>query len=149
MENKTIIAAVLVIVFLVGILFFTNRPVDNSRVAATTPTSATGSKLTALQTQTTTQGTGTRTVQTGDKLSVQYIGKLADGTTFDKSTSPFTFTVGQGVIEGWSQGVVGMKKGEVRDLSIPANLGYGAQSAGSIPANSDLYFQVTLVDFLN
>jgi len=91
-------------------------------------------------------------VATGDKISVHYRGWLAkDGTVFDQSFnrgSTFTFTVGQGVIQGWSQGVVGMKVGEVRRLKIPSELGYGATGAGdSIPADADLIFDVELVNF--
>jgi FKBP-type peptidyl-prolyl cis-trans isomerase len=59
--------------------------------------------------------------------------------------------VGAGnVISGWDQGVIGMKVGEIRRLRIPSNLGYGAAGAGSsIPANSDLIFDVELVSFSN
>jgi FKBP-type peptidyl-prolyl cis-trans isomerase FkpA len=146
MENKSIVAAVMVIIFLAGILFLTNRPVENSR--AVTPTN--NSTLTELGKETLTSGTGDREVRTGDTISVHYTGTLANGTKFDSSKdrgTPFEFTVGQGVIEGWSEGVLGMKQGEVRKLSIPSSLGYGARAAGSIPANSDLYFEIELLEF--
>lgn len=152
MENKSIIAAVLVIIFLVSILFISTNNVDNARSQNTTVSSANSSTLTALQSETIKQGEGDRAVQTGDAIRVHYTGTLIDGTKFDSSVDrgqPFEFTVGQGVIEGWSQGVVGMKKGELRKLSIPANLGYGAQAIGSIPANSDLYFEIEMLEFLN
>ncbi len=151
MENKSIVAALIVIVFLVGILFFTGKPVENSRIQNDTTTTST-SNLSELKSETVTQGTGDRQVQTGDKISVHYVGTFADGSKFDSSRdrgTPFEFTVGQGVIEGWSQGVLGMKVGEVRKLSVPPTLGYGSQDYGSIPANSDLYFEIELLEFKN
>lgn len=150
MERKTSLAAVIVIIFLVSILFFTSRPVENSRTGQTTST--TSGSLTQLVSETLTQGTGDRSVSVGDTIRVHYTGTLANGSKFDSSKDrgqPFEFTVGQGVIEGWSQGVVGMKKGEVRKLSIPSNLGYGPSAVGTIPANSDLYFEIEMLDFLN
>ncbi len=84
----------------------------------------------------------------GDKVSMLYTGKLMDGTVFDASSKhgnqPFVFTLGAGmVIKGWDIGVAGMKPGEVRMLTIPAELAYGARAIGSIPANSQLMFEVT------
>jgi len=149
MENKSIVAALIVIVFLVGILFFTSKPVENSRTQTATDTQS-NAQLTELKKETLKEGTGDRQVQTGDLISVHYVGTLLNGTKFDSSRdrgTPFEFTVGSGVIEGWSEGVVGMKQGETIKLSIPAELGYGAQAVGSIPANSDLYFEIELMEF--
>jgi FKBP-type peptidyl-prolyl cis-trans isomerase len=71
----------------------------------------------------------------GDEVSVQYAGvAYSTGKEFDASWNrgePFTFTIGHGVIEGWSKGVVGMKKGGRRQLTIPGDLAYGP--AGSPP----------------
>lgn len=95
-------------------------------------------------------GTGT-TAQTGDSVSVLYTGTLDNGTVFDASSLhgnvPFTFTLGAGqVIQGWDLGVVGMKVGGTRELTIPPDLAYGDQSpAASIPANSTLHFKVQLL----
>ena len=85
----------------------------------------------------------------GDTVSVQYLGKnWSDGKQFDASWGrgePFEFTLGEGgVIKGWDQGVVGMKKGGRRLLVIPPDLGYGAQGSGDIPANETLVFVVDL-----
>jgi peptidylprolyl isomerase len=94
-------------------------------------------------------GTGTEATK-GKKVTVQYTGKLEDGTKFDSSYDhgqPFTFTLGVGqVIKGWDQGVNGMKVGGKRTLTIPPELGYGAQSQSGIPANSTLIFDVELLD---
>jgi FKBP-type peptidyl-prolyl cis-trans isomerase FkpA len=90
-------------------------------------------------------------VKTGDSITVHYRGWLAlDGEVFDQSfnhsNDGFTFTVGQGVIQGWSEGVVGMKIGETRRLKIPYNLGYGERGAGlTIPPFADLIFDVELL----
>lgn len=102
-----------------------------------------------LQTEILTEGTGDQTVATGDSITVDYTGTLEDGTKFDSSLDrgePFTFTIGQGdVIPGWDQGLIGMKIGEERKLTIPSDLAYGPYGAGSIPANATLIFTVKLV----
>jgi FKBP-type peptidyl-prolyl cis-trans isomerase FkpA len=102
-------------------------------------------------------GTGIE-AKPGMSVTVQYTGWLYDdsakdkhGTKFDSSRDhgePFTFTLGAGqVIEGWDQGVAGMKVGGKRTLLIPASLGYGARGAGrDIPPNASLVFDVELLD---
>lgn len=89
-------------------------------------------------------------VKAGDLVSVNYTGFLLDGTTFDTSIgrAPFEFVVGAGqVIKGWDIGVAGMKVGEIRRLSIPAELAYGDRAVGDvIPANSTLVFEVELLE---
>lgn len=94
-------------------------------------------------------GTGAE-AQVGSTVSVRYVGMLADGTVFDASerhgNEPFTFTLGGGqVIQGWDQGLVGMKEGGKRRLIIPPAMGYGSQDLGSIPPNSTLIFDVELL----
>ena len=88
--------------------------------------------------------------QKGMQVSVHYQGRLTDGTIFDDSQkrgTPFSFTLGSGqVIPGWEQGIVGMKIGEKRVLTIPPELGYGAAGAGGvIPPNATLVFDVELI----
>ena len=94
-----------------------------------------------------TVGTGAA-AKAGDTLTVDYVGTLADGSKFDSSIdrgTPFSFQLGAGsVIQGWDQGLVGMKVGGKRKLVIPPSLGYGANAIGPIPANSTLTFEVTL-----
>ncbi|KXK26482.1 MAG: FK506-binding protein [candidate division WS6 bacterium OLB20] len=85
----------------------------------------------------------------GDTLTVHYTGTLEDGTEFDSSRDgePFEFTLGQGqVIQGWDQGLQGMKPGGVRKLTIPAELGYGETGQGAIPPGATLLFEVELLE---
>ena len=69
------------------------------------------------------------TVQEGDTITVEYEGRLEDGTVFDSSEKheePLQFTVGEGkIIKGFDQAVVGMKVGEEKEITIPPEQGYG------------------------
>ena len=103
-----------------------------------------------LQIETITEGSG-QAAEAGNKVFVHYTGKLEDGSVFDSSVTrdqPFSFTLGAGqVIRGWEQGILGMKVGEKRVLTIPPELGYGAAGAGGvIPPNATLTFEVELLD---
>jgi len=107
-------------------------------------TTPTGLKYTDLQV-----GDGPE-ARPGNNVSVHYTGWLENGTKFDSSLdrrSPFNFNLGGGqVIQGWDQGVAGMKVGGKRRLTIPASLGYGARGAGGvIPPNATLIFEVELL----
>ena len=88
--------------------------------------------------------------KSGKTVTVHYTGTLTNGKKFDSSVGkePFTFTLGSGqVIQGWDQGVAGMKEGGKRKLIIPPHLAYGEQSPSpDIPANSTLVFEVELLD---
>ena len=86
----------------------------------------------------------------GQRVTVHYTGWLTDGAMFDSSrtrNSPFQFMLGGGqVIQGWDEGVAGMREGGQRRLIIPPNLGYGARGApGAIPPNATLIFDVELI----
>ncbi len=95
--------------------------------------------------------------RSGDVVRVHYTGWLYDerapgrkGEEFDSSRprgEAFAFTLGHGtVIRGWDEGVAGMKVGEVRQLAIPADLGYGSRGAGGvIPPHQPLLFDVELL----
>ena len=94
-------------------------------------------------------------IANGNSVAVVYSGYLTNGQLFDRSRTneqnqiePFEFTIGEGsVIQGWENGLIGMKVGGQRRLIIPSQLGYGAQGAGegAIPPNSMLIFDVELV----
>ncbi len=95
--------------------------------------------------------------RSGDTVRVHYTGWLYDervagrkGTEFDSSRprgEAFDFPLGRGVvIRGWDEGVMGMKVGELRELAIPADLGYGSRGAGEvIPPHQPLIFEVELL----
>lgn len=102
------------------------------------------------------EGSG-RAVEAGDTLRMHYTGCLTDGTRFDSSYdrgTPFgsgrPFVVGQGqVIQGWDEGIPGMRPGGERLLVIPSELAYGERGAGGgvIPPNATLVFKVELVGY--
>lgn len=89
----------------------------------------------------------------GDVVSVNYTGRLEDGTVFDSNVDPsfghvepFVFPLGIGqVIPGWDEGIVGMKVGEKKTLTVPPEKGYGENAVGPIPANSTLIFEVEVL----
>lgn len=154
MDKKVLIQNVLIVLVLlaIGALVFGRKSGDapagnidqlltDSKTTVDTP-SASG-----LTTEVTAQGTGVETKK-GDKITVEYTGMLTDGKVFDTSIgrAPFGFTLGGGqVIAGWDEGLLGMKVGEKRKLTIPPELGYGSRGYPPvIPANATLVFTVEL-----
>jgi len=95
-------------------------------------------------------GTGAE-AKDGSTVKVHYTGTLKDGTKFDSSRDkgqPFEFTIGSGqVIKGWDKGVVGMKVGGQRKLTIPYDLAYGEEGKPpSIPPRATLLFDIELLE---
>jgi FKBP-type peptidyl-prolyl cis-trans isomerase FkpA len=127
-----------------------NAQLQNGQMTATvSPGQKTMEDVTQLQITDQVVGTGAEAVA-GKSVTVHYTGTLTNGQKFDSSLDrgqPFTFNLGTGqVIQGWDQGVAGMKVGGKRKLVIPPDLGYGAQGAGaSIPPNATLVFDVELL----
>jgi peptidylprolyl isomerase len=89
-------------------------------------------------------------VEAGDKVTVHYTGRLTNGTKFDSSkdrNQPFSFKVGSGqVIRGWDEGLQLLKVGDKAVFSIPPAIGYGSRDMGSIPPNSELVFDIEVLD---
>ncbi len=110
------------------------------------------SKIDSLQTTDTQVGTG-EVVTSSSKVTVKYTGAYAsDGSIFDSSDlhggQPITFAL-DGVIQGWTQGIPGMKTGGKRRLLIPAAMAYGASPPQGIRANADMVFDVELIAVQN
>jgi FKBP-type peptidyl-prolyl cis-trans isomerase len=145
-RNTRILIIVIVILVIAAIAYIAYSGFINKK--ASTPnadnTTASGLKIEDL-----TVGTG-QAAKAGDTISVHYTGYLADGTKFDSSldrNQPYEFVLGTGnVIPGWDQGLVGMKVGGKRRLTIPPVLAYGAKGNGPIPPNATLTFEVELLD---
>jgi FKBP-type peptidyl-prolyl cis-trans isomerase FkpA len=118
-------------------------------------TSATGPSSTAPFSQVDLRlGTGTEAAP-GNTLTVNYTGWLYDptktdlkGLRFDASAdTPFIFPLGfQQVIQGWDEGLVGMKIGGIRKLVIPSSMAYGGVRNHSIPPYATLVFEIELLD---
>ena len=161
MKKKEIITSAIVLIFAVGGVYFLVNPLDknqgddnlanqanlsneNQNQQTTINYNIQGMKIEILQ-----QGTGEGS-KVGDNISVNYTGTLLDGTKFDSSIGrePFEYTLGQNrVIQGWELGLLNMKVGEKRKLTIPPELGYGTQGAGGvIPPNATLIFEVEMLN---
>jgi FKBP-type peptidyl-prolyl cis-trans isomerase len=151
-----ILFAVLAVALIWAGVWYDNKSSDEANVAALQQGQAAQQAQQQIMNQLITKddvvGTGAA-VQSGDTVSVLYTGTLDDGTVFDASSlhgnQPFSFTIGAtdagSVIQGWNLGVVGMKVGGTRELTIPPELGYGANANGPIPANSTLHFKIQLL----
>jgi FKBP-type peptidyl-prolyl cis-trans isomerase len=106
---------------------------------------ATPSGPTSLQIEEITVGTGA-TAAVGDTVSVGYVGTFLDGRVFDPGPGPISFQIGAGrVIPGFEQGIIGMRVGGKRRITVPSALAYGSSGNGTIPPNTPLRFEVTLV----
>ncbi|HVV14945.1 MAG TPA: FKBP-type peptidyl-prolyl cis-trans isomerase [Candidatus Paceibacterota bacterium] len=149
MTTQTLIRGIAVTVALAVVLVFFilfGNPLGGDILSGSVDQMS-GGQPTQLIAQDEVVGTGAE-ARVGDTLSVNYTGKLEDGTVFDTSVGrgPYPFVLGAGeVIPGWDQGLAGMKVGGKRLLIIPASLAYGSQGRGPIPPNATLIFEVQLV----
>lgn len=145
MDKNIIFPIVFVILIIAGIGYYASVSKKDSSGEKPVITEPASNKLNI---ETLKEGAG-EPAKAGDNLSAHYTGTLLDGNKFDSSRDrgePFDFTLGAGqVIKGWDQGLVGMKVGEIRKLTIPPELGYGASGSGPIPPNSTLIFKVELL----
>ena len=142
--------ATAVAVFVVGFFFVFGQNIltffNHAGINSTTNNMNTAQSQLGIQDVIVGQGD---TALSGDQITVNYIGKLSNGTVFDSSVArkePFQFVLGNGqVIAGWDKGIVGMQVGGTRILTIPPELGYGPNTYGPIPGGSTLIFEVQLL----
>ena len=174
-NQKGIISVIFALVIVIGIIgsiiyVLIRKPIDADQLSGvktsdevrTTPLPQSGASGSAktITNNTTTKNKSMDTnevkvAKKGDTLVMNYTGKLVDGTVFDSNVDPkfghvqpFEFILGaHQVITGWDEGLVGMKIGEKKVLTIPPEKGYGAAGAagGKIPPNATLVFDVELV----
>ncbi len=150
MEKSRIISTlgVIAVVVILGTLFYLmGRDTPKSPSIPITQTAPMNPQNTELKIEVVQEGSGPE-IAGGQQAFVYYQGSLEDGRVFDRNISGegFSFLLGSGqVIQGWDIGVLGMKVGEKRRLTIPATLGYGASGfPGVIPPNATLFFDVEL-----
>jgi len=143
-NTKKIISIIVIILVIALAFFLITRPKElNAPTEQNSQQKMDEVKIEVLQ-----QGTGDAVSKNGDQLTVNYTGTFENGTQFDSSVgrAPFTFTLGAGqVIKGWDLGMLNMKVGEKRKLTIPYSLGYGENGYGPIPAKATLLFDVELL----
>ena len=123
-----------------------DKGMENNQINSQTPITAQKSENLKIEDLKIGQG---QEVKSGDTVTVHYLGTLTNGEKFDSSydrKQPFEIQIGVGqVIQGWDEGLLEMKVGGKRKLTIPPELGYGNQAVGGvIPANSTLIFEVEL-----
>lgn len=147
-NNKKIInIIVLIAVILLGYVIYT--VIENNKNKNMETNATTTDQLTAEP----------RIAEVGDIIVINYSGKLADGTEFDSSYKrgqPFVFQVGIGqVIAGWDEGLIGVKRGDKKTLTITPDKGYGDKDVKGqdgkvvIPKNSTLTFDVEVVEVIS
>lgn len=156
--NRKLITIISVVALLLAAYFIylnveqsstTGRVASTIQVAPLTiETKVMNTETEGLHIETITEGSG-EGAQNGQTVVVDYTGTLTNGTVFDSSIprgQPFTVHLGKGeVIKGWDLGLVGMKVGEKRKLTIPSELAYGKNGfPGVIPPNATLIFEITL-----
>lgn len=147
------VIVVIVIAIVLGLYFILANPMPKNTLPTDNTTAgntnsgnnpmAKGLKVEILQ-----QGVG-EGAKAGDTVTVNYVGMLTNGTKFDSSidrNSPFTFPIGKDrVIKGFDNGVLGMKLGEKRRLTIPPELAYGSAKMTLIPPNSTLVYDIEML----
>jgi FKBP-type peptidyl-prolyl cis-trans isomerase len=166
MNKKIVVPIIILIIAIFGIYLFMsqknpgptavsvlNSTQSSTQSAETTQTpqnnSSTNYDIQGMKVEILKEGTG-EGAKAADNIVVNYVGTLIDGTKFDSSidrNQPFPYTLGQNmVIKGWELGLLGMKVGEKRKLTIPYELAYGeAGRPPVIPAKATLIFEIDML----
>jgi FKBP-type peptidyl-prolyl cis-trans isomerase len=153
MQNKFLLIMLVVLIGIIGVLYFISSSKSQTTMAKNNSAKKGSANVTTtpdgLIIEDIVVGTG-RQVYANDTVKINYRGTFTDGKEFDSSykrNEPFVTPIGVGqVIKGWDEGVVGMKVGGKRKLTIPPALAYGSQGIGSvIPPNATLIFEVELL----
>jgi FKBP-type peptidyl-prolyl cis-trans isomerase len=143
-DSMNMVLAVIICLVLIGVLIFISLKSKANMISNNNGINNVGNN---------TVSTG-EAAKAGDIVSMNYTGRLENGTVFDSNVDPkfnhvepFIFTLGAGqVISGWDKGIVGMKVGEKKTLTIPPEAAYGAAGiSGVIPPNATLIFDVELI----
>ena len=154
--RKTLIILAILLIVIAVVAIYLSLPKNNTTMTASlnqNQQSQTSFNIQGMKVEILRQGTG-EGAKAGDNISVNYTGTLPDGTKFDSSVdpsfghvAPFSYTLGQNqVIQGWELGLLGMKVGEKRRLTIPPELGYGAAGRPPvIPPNATLIFEIDML----
>lgn len=129
----------------------TSRPLRDADVAESMPVGQASSETAAdypdLKIQTLTEGDGVG-IEVGQQGKFRYAGVLLDGVQFENGERTIRVGPTGAAIRGWQLGLVGMKPGEKRQLTVPAELGYGERSHGQVPAHSTLVYYFELLEIV-
>lgn len=152
--NVSVIVSFIIVIAIICLAVYSiMREPTSENFSDVATTQGTGSMTDEVITPTSNKKSMEQIAKNGDMLVMNYTGRLTDGTVFDSNVDPkfnhvqpFMFTLGAGqVIKGWDEGLLGMKVGEKKTLTISPEKGYGASGTGPIPPNATLIFDVELV----
>lgn len=152
MSKKLLVIIIVVLVIVAALFFWLISSLSNGNQGDANTNSEKNFTVQGVKVEITREGRGDEEVRSNDYMVVNYINTLSDGTkidsTYDQSRRPLTFKVGNGeVLKGWDTGLIGMKIGEIRKLTIPPDMAFGDAGfpAAGIPRNATLVSQVELL----
>ena len=137
-----------VITFVLSLTVFTAMAQDKKTTSVKVKNPKTITTASGLEYTITEKGNG-KTASAGDKVTVNYTGKLTNDTVFDSSIprgQPFEFKLGAGqVIKGWDEAFALLQEGDKATIKLPPSIAYGDRAMGKIPANATLIFDIELL----
>mgnify|MGYP001558386632 CR=1 FL=1 len=149
MAKKVLIIILVILIFVILGIYFVVTNQKNGSIGDGDNNALNSFEVEGMKVDILRQGSGAE-AKVGDFVTTHYVGTLQDGTEFDSSVKrniPYSFQLGQNrVIRGWDLGVLGMKVGEERKLTIPFELAYGPDGfPPSIPERATLTFVINLL----